>query len=99
MLSDLHAISYREDYQKPTFVVDISDDLETKLAAIACYKSQFDGEVQSGEIYPNGEPLADVIRHHAAHYGTLIRRQYGEPFYTTETMLVDDITSLEVATF
>ena len=95
----LHAISYREDYQKPTFVVDISDDLETKLAAIACYTSQFDGEVQSGEIYPNGEPLADVIRHHAAHYGTLIRRQYGEPFYTTETMLVDDITSLEVATF
>lgn len=95
----LHAISYREDYQKPTFVVDISDDFETKLAAIACYKSQFEGEVQSGEIYPNGEPLADVIRHHAAHYGTLIRRKYGEPFYTTETMLVDDITSLEVATF
>jgi bacillithiol biosynthesis deacetylase BshB1 len=87
----LHAISFREDYQKPTFVVDISDDFETKLAAM--------GEVQSGEIFPNGEPLADVIRHHAAHYGTLIRRQYGEPFYTTETMLVDDITSLEVATF
>ena len=95
----LHAISFREDNQKPTFVVDISADFETKLAAIACYKSQFEGEVQSGEIYPNGEPLADVIRHHAAHYGTLIRRKYGEPFYTTETMLVDDITSLEVATF
>lgn len=95
----LHAISYREDYQKPTFVVDISADFETKLKAIACYQSQFEGETQSGEIYPNGEPLADIIRHHAAHYGTLIRRKYGEPFYTTETMLVDDITALEVATF
>jgi bacillithiol biosynthesis deacetylase BshB1 len=95
----LHAISFREDYQKPTFVVDISDDLETKLKAIRCFKSQFEGAVQAGEVYPNGEELTEVVRHHAAHYGTLIRRKYGEPFYTTETMLVDDIASLEVATF
>ena len=95
----LHAISFREDYQKPTFVVDISDDLESKLAAIRCFKSHFEGAIQAGEVYPNGEELTEVVRHHAAHYGTLIRRKYGEPFYTTETMLVDDITSLEVATF
>jgi N-acetylglucosamine malate deacetylase 1 len=95
----LHALSFREDNQKPTFVVDISDAFEKKLEAIGCYASQFGEAVQAGEVYPNGEPLHDLIRHHAAHYGSLIRCRYGEPFYTTETMRVEDVASLEVSTF
>jgi bacillithiol biosynthesis deacetylase BshB1 len=98
-LKVMHALSFREDNQKPTFVVDISDAFEKKLQAIGCYESQFGDAVQAGEVYPNGEPLHDLIRHHAAHYGSLIRCRYGEPFYTTETMRVEDVTSLEVATF
>lgn len=95
----LHALSFREDHQKPTFVVDITDAFEKKLEAIGCYESQFGEAVQAGEVYPNGEPLHDLIRHHAAHYGSLIRCRYGEPFHTTETMRVDDVTTLEVSTF
>jgi bacillithiol biosynthesis deacetylase BshB1 len=95
----VHAIAYREDYVKPTFVVDISDEFEAKMEAIRCYASQFDGAMQAGEVYPTGEPLYEVIRHQAAHYGSLIRTRYGEPFYTTETMRVDDIATLEVSTF
>jgi N-acetylglucosamine malate deacetylase 1 len=95
----LHALSFREDYQKPTFVVDITDSFEKKLEAIGCYASQFGEAKQAGEVYPNGEPLNDLIRHHAAHYGSLIRCRYGEPFYTTETMRVEDVASLEVSTF
>ena len=52
-----------------------------------------------GEIYPNGEPLYDIATHYAATYGALIRTRYGEPFFTTEMMRVDDVGSLEVATF
>jgi bacillithiol biosynthesis deacetylase BshB1 len=95
----MHALSYREDNEKPTFVVDISAAFEKKLEAIGCYESQFGEAVQAGEVYPNGEPLHDLIRHHAAHYGSLIRCRYGEPFHTTETMRVDDVTTLEVSTF
>jgi LmbE family N-acetylglucosaminyl deacetylase len=95
----VHAIAYREDNLKPTFVVDISETFEDKLAAIRCYGSQFDDAIQAGEVYPNGEPLYDMVRHQAAHYGSLIRCRYGEPYYTTETMRVDDITALEVSTF
>ncbi len=98
-LKVLHALSFREDNQKPTFVVDISEAFEKKLEAIACYASQFGEAVQAGEVYPNGEPLHDLIRHHAAHYGSLIRCRYGEPFYTTETMRVENVASLEVSTF
>ncbi|MEO9046487.1 MAG: bacillithiol biosynthesis deacetylase BshB1 [Gemmatimonadaceae bacterium] len=95
----LHALAFREDYVKPTFVVDISDVFEEKLRAIQCYGSQFDNAVQAGEVYPTGEPLYDVVRHQSAHYGSLIRTRFGEPFYTTETMRVDDIATLEVNTF
>jgi bacillithiol biosynthesis deacetylase BshB1 len=97
-LKVLHAITYREDHVKPTFVTDISDEFETKLA-IKCYGSQFDGATWAGEVQPNGEPLYDIVRHQAAHYGSLIRCRYGEPFLTTETMRADDLLALEVSTF
>jgi bacillithiol biosynthesis deacetylase BshB1 len=95
----VHCLAYREDNVKPTFVVDISDEFETKLEAVKCYSSQFDEAIRAGEVNPNGEPLYDIIRHHAAHYGSLIRTKYGEPFFTFETMRVDDIAALEVNTF
>jgi bacillithiol biosynthesis deacetylase BshB1 len=95
----VHCITYREDYLKPSFVVDVTDEFERKLEAILCYASQFDGVTQAGEVYPNGEPLIDIIRHQAAHYGSLIRSRYGEPFHLTETMRVEDVVALEVSTF
>jgi bacillithiol biosynthesis deacetylase BshB1 len=95
----LYAIAYREDHVKPTFVVDVSDVFERKMAAVRCYASQFDEATQAGEVMPNGEPLYDLVRHHAAHYGSLIRSRYGEPFLTLETMRVDDVTTLQVSTF
>ena len=98
-LKILHCLSYRQDFVRPTFVVDISEDFERKMEAVRCYSSQFDEAIQAGEVYPNGEPLYDVITHYAAYYGTLIRTRYGEPFFTTEMMRVDDVAALEVATF
>jgi bacillithiol biosynthesis deacetylase BshB1 len=95
----LHSLTYREDPVKPTFVVDISAEFEQKLLAIKAYGSQFDGVTQAGEAFPNGEPLYDIVRHQAAHYGSLIRVKYGEPFYTAETMRVDDLMALNVSTF
>ena len=76
-----------------------SYDAEKKIEAIRCYSSQFEGEIQAGEVYPNGEPLETVVRQHGAYYGTLIRRPYGEPYFTTEVMMVDDVVSLGVSTF
>jgi bacillithiol biosynthesis deacetylase BshB1 len=98
-LKVIHSITFRQDFEKPTFVVDISDEFEDKLAAIRCFDTQFAGNTQAGEVYPNGEPLLDAIRHYSAYYGSLIRAKYGEPFFTTETMRVDDVAALEVSTF
>lgn len=92
----LYALSYREDPVKPTFVVDISDQFARKLAAIRCYASQFEGVKNAGEIFPTGQDLYSLIETQNAHYGSLIRRRYGEPFFTHETVLVDDVVKLEV---
>jgi N-acetylglucosamine malate deacetylase 1 len=92
----LYAVAYREDPVKPTFVVDISPQFERKMAAIRCYASQFEGAKAAGEIFPTGQDLYSLVEVQNAHYGSLIRVRYAEPFYTDETMAVDDVTSLGV---
>jgi bacillithiol biosynthesis deacetylase BshB1 len=92
----LYALSYREDPIKPTFVVDITPQFERKMAAIRCYASQFDGAKAAGEIFPTGQDLYSLVETQNAHYGSLIRTRYGEPFFTDETMAVDDVTALGV---
>lgn len=92
----LYALAYREDPVKPSFVVDISDVFDLKMKALQCYASQFDGAQAAGEIFPTGQDLYDLIRVQSAHYGSLIRRPYGEPFFTHETVAVDDVLSLGV---
>ena len=92
----LYALSYREDPVKPTFVVDISDQFARKLAAIKCYSSQFEGAKAAGEIFPTGQDLYSLIETQNAHYGSLIRKRYGEPFFTHETMEVEDVVRLGV---
>jgi bacillithiol biosynthesis deacetylase BshB1 len=92
----LYALAYREDPVKPSFVVDISDTFEAKMQAIRCYASQFDGAKAAGEIFPTGQDLYELIRVQSAHYGSLIRKPYGEPFFTNETVEVGDVLQLGV---
>ena len=92
----LYALSYREDPLKPTFVVDITPQFERKMAAIRCYASQFDGARAAGEIFRTGQDLYTLVETQNAHYSSLVRVRYGEPFYTHETMAVDDVVGLDV---
>jgi bacillithiol biosynthesis deacetylase BshB1 len=92
----LYALSYREDPIKPTFVVDISKQFDRKLAAIKCYASQFDGAKAAGEIFSTGQDLYSLVETQNAHYGSLIRARYGEPFFTHETIEVEDVMKLGV---
>jgi bacillithiol biosynthesis deacetylase BshB1 len=92
----LYALAYREDPVKPTFVVDISAQMERKMAAIRCYASQFEGAKAAGEIFPTGQDLYGLVETQNAHYGSLIRCRYGEPFFTDETVRVDDVITMGV---
>ena len=100
-LKVIHALSFREDAEKPTFVVDVSAQMNRKLEAIACYESQFGGDaVQAGEVFPGGcRSLNDQIRAQGARAGSLIRAAYGEPFWTRETLSVPTLRELTVSTY
>ena len=92
----IYAIAYRENAPKPTFVVDTSEMFERKLEAIRCYESQFDGATAMGELFGTGADFYDLLRMQDAHYGSLIRAAYGEPFYTKETLRITDVIELPV---
>ncbi len=93
----LYSLTYREDAPKPTFVVDITEQMERKLEAIFAFGTQFEGKTAMGEVFGGGDrPLREQILAHHAHYGSLIRRPYAEPFWTRETMKVDDVLALDV---
>lgn len=95
----LHAMSYREDDIAATFVVDTTDQLERKLEAMRCFASQWQPEtLRGGELSPNGQSIFDLVRTQDAHIGSRIRRPYGEPFWTLETVTIDDVVAMQVDT-
>jgi N-acetylglucosamine malate deacetylase 1 len=96
----IYCLSYREEPVQPSFVVDITEQIDRKIEAIRAYASQFDGRTALGDVYGGGErEIYEQVRLHAAHYGSLIRRPYGEPYWTRETLQVDDVVALTVNTF
>jgi LmbE family N-acetylglucosaminyl deacetylase len=63
----------------PAFVLDISDQIDRKMDAVACYRSQFNEERGNAGVL-------DAIRTVAGYWGTRIRRPYGEPFASKEAI-------------
>ncbi len=96
----VHCLLFREDAPPPSFVVDITDHIETKMAALACFESQFSGKTSVGEVFGGGDrPLEEQIRTQCAHHGSRIRCAYGEPFWTRETVALESLTGDGVSTF
>jgi bacillithiol biosynthesis deacetylase BshB1 len=65
------------------FIVDITSTLDRKLAAVQCYRSQFDGD--------RWERLAHTIRSNAGYEGALAGVSYGEMYALPRPMLVGDM--------
>lgn len=62
---------------KPTFVIDISDTQEAKIAACRCYESQ--GLDRDGGAI-------EIVTESAAYYGNRIATKYAEPFFSHEVI-------------
>lgn len=93
----LYALAYQEAHVKPTFVVDITRQMARKLDAIFAFGSQFADKISMGDVLGSEtRPLREQILAHHAHYGSLIRKDYGEPFWTKETVEVENVATAGV---
>ena len=93
----LYSLTFQETQEKPSFVVDITDHIDRKLDAIFAFGSQFAAKTKMGDVLGGGSrPLREQILAHCAHYGSLIRKAYGEPFWMRETTEVSDVVEMPV---
>jgi bacillithiol biosynthesis deacetylase BshB1 len=75
----------------PSFVVDVSEFAEEKMAAIRAYASQFYRPESKEPVTRIAEQgFLREIEDRARYYGSLIGVEAGEPFYVREALNIED---------
>jgi LmbE family N-acetylglucosaminyl deacetylase len=75
----------------PSFVVDVSEFAEPKMAAIRAYASQFYRPESKEPVTRIAEQgFLREIEDRARYYGSLIGVEAGEPFYVREALNIED---------
>ena len=82
---------------RPTFVVDISAHMETRLQSLLAYRSQYGNQSQGSGLFVPEEEIRERTFSTARHYGLLAGVRYAEPFIQKEVALVSDLLHLPVA--
>ena len=90
----IYASLYRD--VRPTFVVDITDQFETRFASLMAYKSQFTDQQAGSGIFPAHKEIRARIESMARFYGMMGGVTYAEPFVQKEVGLVDDVMAIPV---
>jgi N-acetylglucosamine malate deacetylase 1 len=90
----IYASLYRD--VRPTFVVDITAQFETRFASLMAYKSQFTDQQAGREIFPAQKEIRARIESMARFYGMMGGITYAEPFVQKEVGLVDDVMAIPV---
>jgi len=81
---------------RPSFVVDISEQFETKFASILAYKSQFSDQEAGKDLFPAHNEIHARVEAMARFYGMLGGVTYAEPFLQKEVGLVEDLLAIPV---
>ncbi len=79
----------------PSFIVDVTDFVDEKMAAIRAYASQFyRAESKEPTTRISDPAFLDQIESRMRYFGSLIGVAAGEPFYVREALNVDDPVAL-----
>lgn len=81
---------------RPTFVVDISEQFESRLQSIYAYGTQFSDQEAGQNDFPAHADIRDRVASMARFYGMLAGVKYAEPFLQKEVGLVDDLTMIPI---
>jgi LmbE family N-acetylglucosaminyl deacetylase len=81
---------------RPTFVVDITEELEARFQSVMAYKSQFSDQEAGKDIFPAHAEIRSRMEAMARYYGMLAGVTYAEPFLQKEVGLVEDLTLIPV---
>ena len=82
---------------RPTLVVDITPHIETRLAALLAYRSQYGNQPEGSGLFVPREEIRERTFASARHFGLLAGVRYAEPFVQKEVSLVHDLLHLPVA--
>ncbi len=79
----------------PSFIVDISEFLDQKMAAIRAHSSQFfDPNSDEPETRLTSKTFLDELETRSRYFGSLIGVAAGEPFYVREALNIEDPVEL-----
>ena len=81
---------------RPTFVVDISAQFETRFQSLMAYRSQYEDQSVGSGLFPRQAEIRERIAAMAGYYGLLAGVQYAEPFVQKEVGLVEDLLAVPV---
>lgn len=81
---------------RPSFVVDITNQLEERFSALMAYQSQYSDQDAGAGIFPARAEIRARIESMARFYGMLGGVTYAEPFVQKEVGLVEDLTTIPV---
>jgi bacillithiol biosynthesis deacetylase BshB1 len=81
---------------RPTFVVDITEQFETRFQSLMAYKTQFSDQEAGKDLFPAQTEIRSRTEAMARFYGILGGVTYAEPFLQKEVGLVDDLTLIPV---
>jgi len=90
----LYASLYAE--VRPTFVVDITEQFETRLKSLLAYRSQYAQQTAAGDLFVPEAEIRARLETMARFYGLLAGVDFAEPFIQKEVSLIEDVTSIPV---
>jgi bacillithiol biosynthesis deacetylase BshB1 len=85
--------------ERPTFIVDITEQFERRMRALLAYESQYEDQKEGREIFPERTDIPARVEALARTYGMMIGVRYGEPFISPTPLRADDLRELQIDTF
>jgi bacillithiol biosynthesis deacetylase BshB1 len=81
---------------RPTFVVDISAQFDTRFESLMAYRSQYQDQEAGSGLFPRQAEIRERIAAMAGFYGLLAGVRYAEPFVQKEVGLAEDLLAIPV---